>query len=114
MARHTLLTAVPDTHSLHGICPTVARIGARNALGFHHRSIGQLRSPLVVRGRLPELRCRARPRLPSPTISVQHLSPHGDCDLLVRRRPRNLRRQRLEPPVVPPLRLGHLGAIFQP
>eukprot|EP00964_Phaeocystis_antarctica_P104274 scaffold69417_cov66-Phaeocystis_antarctica.AAC.1 len=36
------------------------------------------------------------------------------CGFLVRRRPQNPRRQRLEPHVVPPLRLGHLGARLHP
>ena len=36
-------------------------------LGFHRRSTAQRRSPIVVRGRLLELCCRARPHLPSVT-----------------------------------------------
>eukprot|EP00964_Phaeocystis_antarctica_P050684 scaffold29503_cov53-Phaeocystis_antarctica.AAC.5 len=70
----------------------------------------QRRSPLVVRGRLVELRCRARPRLPSVIRPAQHDSPHLDGWPIVRRRPHHPRRQRLELLVVPPLRLGHLGA----
>eukprot|EP00964_Phaeocystis_antarctica_P027819 scaffold15690_cov66-Phaeocystis_antarctica.AAC.1 len=41
---------------------------------------------------------------------AQHQSPHLVGYQIVRRRPHNPRRQRLEPLVVPPLRLGHLGA----
>eukprot|EP00964_Phaeocystis_antarctica_P160596 scaffold132346_cov66-Phaeocystis_antarctica.AAC.1 len=74
-------------------------------------SSAKRRSPLVVRSRLPELRCRARPRLPSATVPTQHHTPHMVGSWIVRRRPRNPRRQRLEPLVVPPLRLGHLGAL---
>eukprot|EP00964_Phaeocystis_antarctica_P096331 scaffold62643_cov56-Phaeocystis_antarctica.AAC.1 len=81
-----------------------------SALGFHHRSTGQRRSPLVMRGRLLELCCRARPRLPNDGLPEQHHGPHVDAWRMVRRRPHNPRRQRLEPLVVPPLRLGHLGA----
>eukprot|EP00964_Phaeocystis_antarctica_P082758 scaffold51973_cov69-Phaeocystis_antarctica.AAC.1 len=42
----------------------------------------------------------------------QHQRPHLDDLTIIRRRPRNPRRQRLEPLVVPPLRLGHLGALI--
>eukprot|EP00964_Phaeocystis_antarctica_P084889 scaffold53559_cov66-Phaeocystis_antarctica.AAC.2 len=83
-------------------------------LGFHRRSIAQRRSPLEVRGRLLELRCRARPHLPSTITPAQHRSPHAVCPRLVRRRPNNPRRQRLELLVVPPLRLGHLAALLPP
>eukprot|EP00964_Phaeocystis_antarctica_P056675 scaffold33453_cov53-Phaeocystis_antarctica.AAC.2 len=73
--------------------------------------MAQRRSPLEVRSRLLELRCRARPRLPSAKCHpAQHRSPHEVGCMIVRRRPHNPRRQRLEPLVVPPLRLGHLGA----
>eukprot|EP00964_Phaeocystis_antarctica_P155065 scaffold124036_cov66-Phaeocystis_antarctica.AAC.3 len=41
----------------------------------------------------------------------QHRSPHLVGYPIVRRRPHNPRRQHLEPLVVPPLRLGHLGAL---
>eukprot|EP00964_Phaeocystis_antarctica_P111192 scaffold75500_cov36-Phaeocystis_antarctica.AAC.3 len=74
---------------------------------------GCRRSPLVVRARLLELRCRARPCLPS-TLPAQHQSSHLVGCRLVRRHPHNPRRQRLEPLVVPPLRLGHLAALVQP
>ena len=43
----------------------VGERGFAGERGFRHRSIGQRRSQLVVRGRLPEFRCRAKPRLPS-------------------------------------------------
>eukprot|EP00964_Phaeocystis_antarctica_P125756 scaffold89428_cov63-Phaeocystis_antarctica.AAC.4 len=83
-------------------------------LRFHHRRIAQRRTPIEVPSRNLELRCRARPRLPSTsqivTFSTQHESPHEVGWLIVRRRPHNPRRQRLELLVVPPLRLDHLGA----
>eukprot|EP00964_Phaeocystis_antarctica_P018234 scaffold10094_cov53-Phaeocystis_antarctica.AAC.2 len=41
---------------------------------------------------------------------TQHRSPHLVSLQVVRRRPHHPRRQRLEPLVVPPLRLGHLVA----
>eukprot|EP00964_Phaeocystis_antarctica_P114393 scaffold78367_cov35-Phaeocystis_antarctica.AAC.1 len=66
-------------------------------VGFPRRSIAHRRSPLVVRGRLHELRCRARPRLPRDTLPAQHQSPHLVGCRIVRRRPHNPRRQRLEP-----------------
>eukprot|EP00964_Phaeocystis_antarctica_P025659 scaffold14444_cov75-Phaeocystis_antarctica.AAC.2 len=97
--------------TLHGICLAAAPGCMAGELCFMRRSIAQLRSPLVVRGRLPELRCRARPRLPSATLPAQHNSPQSVGSHIVRRRPRNPRRQRLEPLVVPPLRLGHLAAL---
>eukprot|EP00964_Phaeocystis_antarctica_P086199 scaffold54565_cov51-Phaeocystis_antarctica.AAC.1 len=83
-------------------------------VGFPRRSIAQRRSPLVVRGRLHELRYRARPHLPRATQPEQHQSPHLVGCHIVRRRPHNPRRQRLELLVVPPLRLGHVGALRQP
>eukprot|EP00964_Phaeocystis_antarctica_P082662 scaffold51873_cov69-Phaeocystis_antarctica.AAC.4 len=71
----------------------------------------QRRRPIVVRGRLLELRRRASPPLPRNTRApTQHDSPHLVGYHSVRRRPHNSRRHRLEPFVVPPLRLGHLGA----
>eukprot|EP00964_Phaeocystis_antarctica_P028768 scaffold16226_cov60-Phaeocystis_antarctica.AAC.2 len=79
-------------------------------VGFRHRSRVQRRSPLEVCGRLLEHRRRARPRLPSGTPPFQHHRPHLVGGQIVRRRPHHPRRQRLEPLVVPPLRLGHLGA----
>eukprot|EP00964_Phaeocystis_antarctica_P132893 scaffold97047_cov54-Phaeocystis_antarctica.AAC.1 len=82
--------------------------------GFHRRSVAQRRSPVVMRGRLLELCCGARPRLPSVAPPAQHIRPHAAGSLIVRRRPHNPRRQRLERLVVPPLRLGHLGAHLLP
>eukprot|EP00964_Phaeocystis_antarctica_P058752 scaffold34854_cov68-Phaeocystis_antarctica.AAC.5 len=65
----------------------------------------------TVRGCLLELRHRSGPRNPSTKRApAQHVSPHEVSSRMVRRRPHNPRRQRLEPLVVPPLRLGHLGA----
>eukprot|EP00964_Phaeocystis_antarctica_P095210 scaffold61741_cov63-Phaeocystis_antarctica.AAC.5 len=96
---------------LHGVCLAAAPGHVTGELGFPHRSRTQRRSPLVVRGRLPELRRRARPRLRSAeTAPTQHQSSHLVGIDIVRRRPHNPRRQRLEPLVVPPLRLGHLVA----
>eukprot|EP00964_Phaeocystis_antarctica_P081013 scaffold50638_cov55-Phaeocystis_antarctica.AAC.2 len=45
-------------------------------LGFHRRCSVQRRSPIKVRGRLLELRHRARPRLPRVSHSTQHESTH--------------------------------------
>eukprot|EP00964_Phaeocystis_antarctica_P089043 scaffold56739_cov66-Phaeocystis_antarctica.AAC.4 len=45
-------------------------------------------------------------------MPAQHPSPHKVGTHRVRRRPHNPHRQRLEPLVVPPLRLGHLVALF--
>eukprot|EP00964_Phaeocystis_antarctica_P071558 scaffold43683_cov42-Phaeocystis_antarctica.AAC.2 len=95
-------------------CPSAAPGRITGELGCHRRSIGERRSPLVVRSRLPELRCRARPRLPSTSTPTQRISTHGVGSLIVRRRPHDPRRQRLEPLVVPPLRLGHLVAHLLP
>eukprot|EP00964_Phaeocystis_antarctica_P047134 scaffold27253_cov73-Phaeocystis_antarctica.AAC.2 len=78
---------------------------------FRRRSRVQRRSPLEVRGRLRELRCRASPLLPgTATLPAQHQCPHLVGCHIVWQHPHNPRRQRLEPLVVPPLRLGHLGA----
>eukprot|EP00964_Phaeocystis_antarctica_P074788 scaffold46060_cov58-Phaeocystis_antarctica.AAC.1 len=96
--------------ALHGPCLGAAPGRLIGERGFRRRSRAQRRSPLVVRGRLLELRRRARPRLPSATPPAQHHSPHLVGYHIVRRRPHNPRRQRLEPLIVPPLRLGHLGA----
>eukprot|EP00964_Phaeocystis_antarctica_P085238 scaffold53801_cov67-Phaeocystis_antarctica.AAC.1 len=65
-------------------------------LGFHCWGVGQRRRPLEVRSRLPELRCRARLNVPSVNAPAQHSSPHVARCLMVRRRPHNPRRQRLE------------------
>eukprot|EP00964_Phaeocystis_antarctica_P049873 scaffold28881_cov71-Phaeocystis_antarctica.AAC.2 len=102
------------TCSLHCVCLAAARVGAEGELGFHRRCRAQRRSPLVVRGRLPELRCRARPHLPTTISPAQRVSPHGVGCRVVRSRPNDSRRQRLEPLVVPPLRLDHLGALLLP
>eukprot|EP00964_Phaeocystis_antarctica_P006092 scaffold3326_cov59-Phaeocystis_antarctica.AAC.1 len=82
-------------------------------LSFPRRSTAQRRSPLKVRGRLLELRRRARSHLPAVQHPAQHQRPHIVGFHHVRRRPHNPRRQRLEPLVAPPLRLGHLGAHIQ-
>eukprot|EP00964_Phaeocystis_antarctica_P128379 scaffold92156_cov66-Phaeocystis_antarctica.AAC.5 len=95
---------------LHGLCLAAAPGRVAGELGFHHRSRVQRRSPLEVRGRLVELRSRARTRLPSVSQPAQHPSSHAEGWPIVRRRPHHPRRQRLEPLVVPPLRLGHLVA----
>ena len=90
----------------------MASVGARGEHGFPRRSRVQRRRPIEVRGRLLELSCRARCRLPSATrLPAQHVSPHDVSAHIVRRNPHDLRRQRFEPLVVPPLRLGHLGAL---
>eukprot|EP00964_Phaeocystis_antarctica_P056370 scaffold33258_cov62-Phaeocystis_antarctica.AAC.4 len=72
-----------------------------------------------MRSCLLELCCRARPHLPRcrsstvhPGFPAQHHSPNFVGCHIVRRRPHNPCRQRLEPLVVPPIRLGHLGALF--
>eukprot|EP00964_Phaeocystis_antarctica_P038486 scaffold22009_cov62-Phaeocystis_antarctica.AAC.3 len=86
------------------VCPTGER-------GFRRRSRAQRRSPIVVRGRLLELRRRARPHLPIITREpAQRCSPHHVSTHIVRCRSHHPRRQRLELLVVPPLRLGHLSA----
>eukprot|EP00964_Phaeocystis_antarctica_P085143 scaffold53730_cov41-Phaeocystis_antarctica.AAC.2 len=82
-------------------------------LGFHSRSIAQRRSLIKVRGCLHDFGYGSRPRLPSTALSVQRPSPHAIGYHIVRRRPHNARRQRLEPLVVPPPRLGHLGALLR-
>eukprot|EP00964_Phaeocystis_antarctica_P097279 scaffold63438_cov57-Phaeocystis_antarctica.AAC.5 len=104
--RHNLSTAT----WLVCLAAAPGRVTGEN--GFPRRSRAQRRSPLKVRGRLPELRRRARPRLPADTLPAQHKSPHSVGLQLVRRRPHNPRRQRLELLVAPPLRLGHLGALL--
>eukprot|EP00964_Phaeocystis_antarctica_P108783 scaffold73307_cov67-Phaeocystis_antarctica.AAC.2 len=85
-----------------------------SVLGLQRRSIAQRCSPFEVRGRLLGLRCRARPRLPSVIPRAQHLSPHEVSCYIVRRRPDKPRRQRLQPLVVPPLRLDQIGALLLP
>ena len=44
---------------LQGVCSAAAHGRAKVFLCFHRRSIGQRRRPIVVRRRLPELRCGA-------------------------------------------------------
>ena len=98
-------TLYTDRHSaLHEVCLAAAPIRATGELGVPRRSRAQRRSPLVVRGRLLELRRRARPRLPSAAPPAQHESPCLVGLDIVRRRPHHLRRQRLELLLVPPLR----------
>ena len=57
---------------LHGLCQAAAIRRVLGELGFHRRSRVQRRSPLEMRGRLLELRRRARPRLPSAILIAQH------------------------------------------
>eukprot|EP00964_Phaeocystis_antarctica_P060346 scaffold35986_cov58-Phaeocystis_antarctica.AAC.1 len=98
---------------LNGLCQAAAPGRFTGDPGFLRRSRVQRRSPLPVRGRLLELRRRARPRLPSTTtLPAQHRSPHLVGLQIIRRIPHNPRRQRLEPLVAPPLRLDHLGALL--
>eukprot|EP00964_Phaeocystis_antarctica_P136981 scaffold101467_cov55-Phaeocystis_antarctica.AAC.1 len=52
-------------NKLHDSCLATAPGRSFGELGFRRRSRVQRRGPLVVRGRLHELRRRARPRLPS-------------------------------------------------
>eukprot|EP00964_Phaeocystis_antarctica_P048750 scaffold28224_cov58-Phaeocystis_antarctica.AAC.3 len=109
-------SSFPDPHRvlrLHARCHSAASGRESSELGFPRWCRAQRHTPLVVRGRLHELRRRARPRLPSTINPAQHHSPHLVGCHIVRRRPHNPRRQRLEPLVVPPLRLGHLGAPLQ-
>eukprot|EP00964_Phaeocystis_antarctica_P109699 scaffold74140_cov66-Phaeocystis_antarctica.AAC.4 len=114
----TILAYTQEVNShdtvVHLLCQAAALPRSMGEVGCHRRSIGQRRSPLVVRGCLHELRCRARPHLPSVYLPTQHQSPHVVGCVFVRRRPHNPRRQCLEPLVVPPLRLAHLDACIQP
>eukprot|EP00964_Phaeocystis_antarctica_P123163 scaffold86816_cov58-Phaeocystis_antarctica.AAC.2 len=96
------------------LCLPTAPVREMGVLGFRCRAIGHRRTPIAVHSRLLELRCRARPRHPSVIQPAEHPRPHDEYNQLVRRQPHNPRRQRLEPLVVPPLRLGHLGALLQP
>ena len=96
---------------LHDPCLAAGSVCRLFHLGFNRRSRGQRRSPLIVRGRLPELRRRARLRRRRPsatTLLAQHLSPHLVGLHIVRRRPHHPRRQRLEPLVAPPT-IGGMG-----
>eukprot|EP00964_Phaeocystis_antarctica_P021068 scaffold11657_cov58-Phaeocystis_antarctica.AAC.3 len=47
-------------------------------------------------------------------MPAEHISAHAEHNRLVRRRPHNPHRQRLELLVVPPLWPGHLGALLHP
>ena len=72
--------AQPNLSAVHGLRPTAALVRQPGELGFRHRSIAQRRRPIEERGRLLELRCRARPRLPSITTHpAQYSSPHVEC-----------------------------------
>eukprot|EP00964_Phaeocystis_antarctica_P144480 scaffold110270_cov62-Phaeocystis_antarctica.AAC.3 len=93
-----------------GLCLAVAHGRVTGEGGFPRRSRLQRRSPLEMRGRLLELRRRPRPHPPKAKPPTQHVSSHLVGYPIVRRRAHNPRRQRLELLVVPPLRLGHLGA----
>ena len=63
---------------LHGLGMAAAPVRGGKELSLHRRSTAQRRSPVEERGRLLELRCRARPRLPSFTRDpAQHHSPHA-------------------------------------
>eukprot|EP00964_Phaeocystis_antarctica_P043573 scaffold25006_cov64-Phaeocystis_antarctica.AAC.4 len=95
---------------LHGLCLAAAPGSATGVDSLPCWSRVQHHCPLVACGRLLELRHRARPRLPRARPPAQHQRPHLVGYQIVRRRPHNPRRQHLEPLVVPPLRLGHLGA----
>eukprot|EP00964_Phaeocystis_antarctica_P011591 scaffold6412_cov55-Phaeocystis_antarctica.AAC.2 len=111
---HMPQPCVRDVRVRSGLCLPAASDRVAGVLGFHHRSTAQRRSPLIIRGRLLELRCRARPHPPSITTqAAQHHSPHAVGYPIVRHRPHNPRRQSLELLVVPPLRLGHLSALLQ-
>ena len=70
----------------HGLCLAATRGRGIGERGFPHRSSAQRRRPLEVRGRLPELRRRARPH----TTATWHLPGCGT-------RPRH-RRARLSSP----------------
>eukprot|EP00964_Phaeocystis_antarctica_P107349 scaffold72087_cov55-Phaeocystis_antarctica.AAC.4 len=60
--------------------------------GLLGRSRAQRRSPIIVRGRLLELRRRARPLLPSTVlVPAKHGSPHLVGHPIVRRRPHHPR-----------------------
>eukprot|EP00964_Phaeocystis_antarctica_P152813 scaffold120862_cov69-Phaeocystis_antarctica.AAC.1 len=102
----------PAFAPLHGHCLAAALGRAFGELRLHRRCRKRRGSTIIVHGRLHELRRRARPRLPRTTRPpAQHHSPHPvGLDIVRRRRPHHPRRQRLQPLVVPPLRLGHLGA----
>ena len=62
---------------LHGLGMAAAPVRETCFLSFHRWSIAQRRRPVEVRGRLPELRRRARPLLPSVTQPGQHHGSHA-------------------------------------
>eukprot|EP00964_Phaeocystis_antarctica_P067655 scaffold40942_cov68-Phaeocystis_antarctica.AAC.2 len=88
---HTRLTH--QRNKLHGPCLATAPGSVAGERVSHRQSRVQRRSPLELRGRLLELRRRARPRLPSATgtLPAQHASPHTRS----RENQRQQRRQRL-------------------
>ena len=65
----TLAAVLP----VHGLCPAAALLRLIGERAFPRRSRAQRRSPLEVRGRLLELRRRARPRLPRPSTLARIL-----------------------------------------
>jgi hypothetical protein len=99
----------------HGVCLAVAPRQATSPASsafFCHRSRVQRRSPFKVLCRLPELRRRARLRLPSATHPAQHVSPHHSGPLRprvqvvwrLRRVPGGLEREkRISSPATGPL-----------
>eukprot|EP00964_Phaeocystis_antarctica_P142831 scaffold108179_cov66-Phaeocystis_antarctica.AAC.2 len=109
---HIHCTLASATRSLYLAAARARQTGELGCCGTSppNRSRTQRRSPIIVRGCLRELRHRARPRLPNATLPAQHERPHAIGAHIVRRRRHNPRRQRLEPLVVPPFRLGHLVA----
>ena len=75
---------------LNCVCQATAPVRATGEEFFPCRSRAQRRSPIVVRGRLLELRRRARPCLPLVTVPVQHDGSHLVGLHLVRRRPHHI------------------------
>ena len=70
-------------YSLQGLRPIAAQVRQLRELGFPRWRIVQHRRPIVVRGRLLELRCRARPHLPSVTHPAQHPGSMSVCGLYI-------------------------------
>ena len=70
-------------YSLQGLRPIAAQVRQPRELGFPRWRIVQHRRPIVVRGRLLELRCRARPHLPSVTHPAQHPGSMSVCGLYI-------------------------------
>ena len=77
-------------NKLHDPCLATAQGRVFGEPGFRRRCRVQRRSPIVVRGRLNELRRRAKPRLRA-IPPAQHRSPHLVGCHIVRRRPQNPR-----------------------